>query len=231
MRKLDRKRPFGKISPPYQQENFDRAAFYEQDGRFFDQHDREIVPGIPLAEQLAKVDAAAGTESRHPLDHDGDGRPGGSLPAGPVDSAMTPAELLRQADEMPWAQFRKQAKLIFGPTCPASKEDIKRALQEAIAGMQTREKVRMERALDAPAAKKAEPPQAKPAAQAAPQDKAATGVDLAAWGRGKQEYLFGDIRKAIRAQYNRVVTERRDALDLLIEQGVITAESARRDIV
>ncbi len=242
MRKLDRSRPFGRVTPPYDGEGaFDRNAFFTQDGVFFDQHDREIVPGLPMAQIVpyapgpvtrdntpppATVPAegagpgdagGSGGGGRHPLDHDGDGRPGGSLPAGPLDAAMSPADLLRQADTLSWPQFRKQAKAIFGPDCPAHKDAIKAALIE---------KVNAE-ASAAPAPKPAAP--TPPAPAPAPQGKA-TGVDLAAWGRGRQEYLFGDIRKAIRAQYGKVVTERHDAVDFLIEQGVITAESARKDV-
>lgn len=232
MRKLDRSRAFGKITPPYQADDFDRPAFYEQGGALFDQHDREIVPGQPLQQIVphapGPVTKESDPEPRHPLDHDGDGHPGGSLPAGPVDPAMSPAELLSQADTLPWAQFRKQAKAIFGPNCPANKEAIRIALEEAVAGYEERERVRKARAIDTAPHEAAQVPAPPPPAPA-PQGKA-SGVDLAAWGRGQKEYLFGDIRKAIRAQYGRLVTERHDAVDLLIEQRVITAESARKDV-
>jgi len=46
--KLDRTRSFGKVTPYWQPPEFDRPAAFEQDGRFFDVHDREIVPGRPL---------------------------------------------------------------------------------------------------------------------------------------------------------------------------------------
>lgn len=230
MRKLDRAFAFGKITPPYQGDDFDRPAFYEQDGVFFDQHDREIVPGQPLPQivphaprPLTKQDEP----ERHPLDHDGDGRPGGSLPAGPVDPAMSPAELLASADTLPWPQFRKQAKAIFGPDCPANKDAIKIALEEAIAGYGASQQRRAERAAAQPQEPQAAP--TPPPAAPVPQGKG-TGIDLAAWGRGKTEYLFGDIRKEIRSRYGKVVTERHDAVDFLIEQGLITAESARKDV-
>ena len=45
--KLDRTRFFGKVSPYWQPPEFDRPAAFEQDGRFFDVHDCEIVPGQP----------------------------------------------------------------------------------------------------------------------------------------------------------------------------------------
>lgn len=226
MRKLDRSRAFGKITPPYDGDGeFDRPAFYNQDGVFFDQHDREIVPGQPLRQVVphAPGPVTADEEPRHPLDHDGDGHPGGSLPAGEV-KAMSPYDLLREADSMPWAQFRKQARAILGETCPGTKVDIKRALEEAIEGYEASRQRRAERAIETSEPKAAPAPQ-QPAKPGKP-----SGVDLAAWGRGRQEYLFGDIRKAIQSQYGKVVTERHDAVDFLIEQGLITAESARKDV-
>lgn len=227
MRKLDRARAFGKITPPYEADDFDRPAFYEQDGAFFDQHDREIVPGQPLQQIVphapGPVTKESDPEPRHPLDHDGDGHPGGSLPAGPVDPAMSPAELLASADTLPWPQFRKQAKAIFGPECPANKDAIKVALEQAIAGYEASQQRRAERAAAPQQEAAPTPPPAAPAGKS-------SGIDLAAWGRGKTEYLFGDIRKEIRSRYGKVVTERHDAVDFLIEQGLITAESARKDV-
>jgi hypothetical protein len=50
IRKLDRSRPFGNISPPYfgARGKEHRAAFFEQGGRLFDLEDREIIPGQAL---------------------------------------------------------------------------------------------------------------------------------------------------------------------------------------
>lgn len=56
------------------------------------------------------------------------------------------------------------------------------------------------------------------------------GVDLAAWGRGQKDYLFGEIRKAVRKGYHAQLTERRDVIDLLIAQRVIAAAEARKDV-
>lgn len=60
--------------------------------------------------------------------------------------------------------------------------------------------------------------------------KGSTRVDLEAWARGKKDYLIGDLRKAFKLKYNKVITERRDALDFLIEQRVVTPQEARKDI-
>jgi len=213
MRKLDRSRHFGKISPPYHREDFDRPAFYEQDGIFFDQHDREIIPGQPL-QQIVPHEPGQVTKDEDEK---------------PAEQQMTPGELLRRADTRPWAHFRKEARRILGPSCPASKEEIKVALQNAIAEYQARMEARRTRAANPAPQQPVQRPAQQPSAPAV-QQAGSTGVDLAAWARGQREYLFGDIRKAFREQYHKVVTERRDALDFLIEQGVITAEEARQDI-
>jgi hypothetical protein len=71
-----------------------------------------------------------------------------------------------------------------------------------------------------------------PAAESAPAPAVAgTGLDLAAWGRGQKDYLPPELFKAIRAKYNVQLSQRRDALDLLIKEKVITAAEARKDIV
>jgi hypothetical protein len=56
-------------------------------------------------------------------------------------------------------------------------------------------------------------------------------VDLLAWARGQKEYLWGEVRKAIKAEFGRNVSERDDAVEFLIAQGKITANEARRDVL
>jgi hypothetical protein len=58
-----------------------------------------------------------------------------------------------------------------------------------------------------------------------------TGVDLAAWGRGQKEYLWGEVRKAIKSEFGRNVSERDDAVEFLIGEGIITSEEAREDVI
>lgn len=77
--------------------------------------------------------------------------------------------------------------------------------------------------------KKAAEPAAAPAAPAAPAP--APSLDLAAWARGQKDYLPPELFKAIRAKYNVQLSQRRDAIDLLIKEGVVTAAEARKDIV
>lgn len=222
MQKLDRSRDFGVIAPPYQEEDFDRPAYYEQGGRFYDAHDRLIEPGKALEEAEEGTHGAADRDAAE---------------------GLSPSDLVLQAEVIPWGAFRKRAKEILGVTCPASKAEMLVALREAIKHYESRKQAR--RTTPAPAA---EPPKsngltwngltgqdgepnltAKPAQPPAPPAKSGE-VDLAAWGRGQKEYIFGEVRKTIRAKYSTSVTERRDAVDLLIAEKVITAAEARKDI-
>ena len=203
MNRLDRSKEFGKITPPWQDDSFDRPAYYEQGGRLYDAHDRLIEPGKPVSGPDPVPVAIAEPE--------------------PDNELMPAATLLAQADSMAWAKFRSEAKKILGTTCPAGKEDIKRALADAVAAVEAK----LERS--------------KPKSASSPGltwdgvtggSEAAKGgaVDLAAWAMGKREYLFGEVQKAIRTAYHKQVTERRDAVDFLVEQKVIAAASARRDV-
>jgi hypothetical protein len=74
-------------------------------------------------------------------------------------------------------------------------------------------------------------PAKKPAdAPAAAAPAAGTGIDLAAWARGQKDYLPPELFKAIRGKYNVQLSQRRDAIELLIKEGVVTAAEARKDI-
>jgi hypothetical protein len=65
-------------------------------------------------------------------------------------------------------------------------------------------------------------------------------LDLAAWGRGEQNYAFDEVKKAIddwtfdkvRSLADRVVAieDPRDALEYLIDEGVIDEDEARTDV-
>ena len=214
MLKLDRSRDFGKITPAWQPDDCDRPAFYEQDNRLYDAHDRLIEPGKPLPVQVVPEVTSEGDRAKGP--------------------AMSPAELIRQADTLPWPQFHKGAKAILGKLCPPGKPAIVLALQEALTAYEARVAKRSSGAAkgmtwDGMVGGPGEPPTAEPAP--GPVAKANGGVDLAAWGRGQKDYLFGEVQKAIRTTLHRQVTERRDAVDFLIEAGVIQAAEARRDVM
>lgn len=199
--KLDRTKPFGKISGDlFVPDGCDRAARYEQGGKFFDVHDRLIEPGVKVS--------IVPTEDDGPAEDDAAG------------AGMSVAELLRQADSMHWRSLKKAAAVVLGPECPASKMQIIEALQAAQRGFDERagrrktvhvagEQITTER----------------------PSGLSKTGVDLAAWGRGQKEYLWGEVRKAIKTEFGRNVSERDDAVEFLIGEGILTSEEAREDVI
>jgi hypothetical protein len=70
---------------------------------------------------------------------------------------------------------------------------------------------------------------------------ASTGVDLAAWGRGEREYALSEVRVAIDeyilGEIDKIVDARfvpvkgrRDAVQFLIDEGIIAADEARDDV-
>jgi hypothetical protein len=185
MLRLNRSRPFGKVTPPLQDETMDRPAYYEQDGRLFDQFDCEIIPGRAHA---------AGAQR--------------AMPAG--DAPESAAALLAARETIPWPQFKRRARHLLGDRCPATKADIIAALQDAAA---------TQAATTVP-----QPPST--ANEAADADHT---IDLAAWGRGQKNYVFGEVRRAIRQRFSAVVNTTHDAVDLLIAQRIVTAQEARRD--
>lgn len=132
-------------------------------------------------------------------------------------TVMSVEELFVSADTIAYPVFHKHAKAILGEKCPSGKKAILAALADA------------KKAYDERKAKVAAPVVEEPD-PAAPAPAKASGVDLAAWGRGQKNYLFNEIQKAVRATYHAVLSERRDVLTLLIEQGVITAAEARKDV-
>lgn len=67
-------------------------------------------------------------------------------------------------------------------------------------------------------------------AEPPPSNGIVDGIDLAAWGRGQKEYLFAEVRKAVKKGYGAQIPERRDVVDFLIEQRVISAAQARKDV-
>lgn len=48
-------------------------------------------------------------------------------------------------------------------------------------------------------------------------------IDLGAWGRGEAKYLFDEVRRTIRDTLHRDVTNREDAIEILIEAGLLHA--------
>ena len=203
MSTLNRSQSYGKISPPYQPDEFDRPAYYEQAGKMFDAHGRLIVPGVALAEPAADA---------------GDNDPGGN------DGAIDVVALYEGADSMPWPVFRKKAREVLGETCPSDKAGIKVALGTAIEKFNER---KAKKAADLPETKSAGLTFSSLTGDA---EHTVGTVNLRAWGAGRQQYIFGEVAKAIRTKYHKQVSERRDAVDFLIEQGVVTKAEARKDV-
>jgi hypothetical protein len=61
-------------------------------------------------------------------------------------------------------------------------------------------------------------------------DDTTTDVDLAAWARNEVDYLTSELLEAIDGRFARVATSRREALDILLQEGLITAAEARQDV-
>lgn len=211
--RLNRDRPFGKVTPPSVEPGTDRAAFYAQDDKYFDVYDREIVPGVPapapsvpIVAAPAPAPVAVATETEAPA----------TAPAAPVVTPVLTkpkeksiAEVLAglESGALPWAAFRKEAKRILGAACPAAKDATIAAL----------------RAAQGNGGKPVEEPQQAPAPV---KTKSGTTIDLAGWGRNTEQYLFGDVRKAIQAKDAKVVSTVKDAIEHLIDTKVVTAQEA-----
>jgi hypothetical protein len=204
MQKLDRSRDFGVITPAYiDTDTMDRPAVTSQDGKLFDVYDNEIVSGVPGP---AVVDPPTNKDNPSPR----------RLPV---------SELIANAHTMPWAEFKRQAKAILGNTCPASKEQIITTLSKAQAEYDERKSRRigpplgdLSNTLEAGEEQSSAPP---------PVQQIGT-IDLSAWGRGQKQYLFADVRKAIRTRFSRSVTTVRDAIDALIDEEIVQANVARK---
>ena len=134
----------GKVTPTGwrgDNDEFDRAACYHYDGKFFDAHGIEIVPGKNLKR-------AAAPPPPPPVEEPDEGEEIEEQAAAPRNESevrsvappvtksapISPAELLERADSMAFAKFAAAAKSILGPTCPAGKQAIVAALRETIAG-------------------------------------------------------------------------------------------------
>jgi hypothetical protein len=229
MHKLNRTRPFGVYKgTPFIPPGGDRVAVYTQDDLMFDVNDRLIEPGVSLA--------AARARRRQVHEHD----------------AEAAAELIAAADKMAPALWKSMAKILLGAkNTPAKKADIMAALKEIVARHKAGASIEDDDAGEvAPAAKAPEvnghtaaplssiigaKPAAKPqpakAPPPSPQRKGDANVNLAAWGRGKENYPFHDIRTAIEAHLGVSVTDAPAALEALIDKGVIAFKDARADLL
>jgi hypothetical protein len=224
MRKLDRTRDFGTLKgEPFIPANGDRVAAYTQDDRFFDVNDKEIVPGLSLAE--ARVQRRQSDQRR-------------------IDAA---AEVLPELDKLKPDALKVVGKVLLGvKTCPSKTEDIIAAIRK-LAGSKAGASLD-EEAGKAPAAGKAQANGHKslqsmigakpaPAAKVRPTPpppqpkKNSTSVDLAAWARGQKEYGFHDIRQGIEGRLGVAVTDRAAALEALVDKGLVPFKEARTDLL
>lgn len=219
MLKLDRTKDFGTVSPPWMPDGCDRPAYYEQGGQLFDAHDVQIVKG---KKQIVPAVASESDRSNPP----------GVVEPEPGVPTISVEALMAQAQTMPWPAFKKHARSILGETCPNGKAAMLEALNKALGDYQERQARKKGMSWGA---LNGQPPEATTSVPAVAADSSYVvgAVDLAAWGRGQQEYLFSQVRKAIKARFNRVcqgARERKDAVDFLVEQKVIPAHEARRDV-
>lgn len=93
----------------------------------------DLAPGLVAARLIASSPEGGGSgRSRDPLDHDDDGKKGGSTPGQAGDAPMSVADLLAAAEVEPpmdWHTFRAEAKKFLGEDCPSKKDEIIDALK------------------------------------------------------------------------------------------------------
>lgn len=145
-------------------------------------------------------------------------------PKGEAAPALSVEDLINGADTLAYPVFHRGAKAILGDKCPSGKRAIVAALTDAKAVYDER---KAKHAAPAPAVAAVTAPESPPRTTTAPSK---AGIDLAAWGRGQRDYIFTEVQKAVRTTYHAQLSERRAVVEFLIEQGVITAAEARRDV-
>lgn len=193
-------KPFGKFSPPW------RGVFYEQNGRYYTKDHQEVdQDGRPIEVENGKSEDYGLPEPEQIKNGD----------AG--EGIMIPLDDLLEKVNMPFMAFKKAARAHLGDATPALKADIIAALKVKAAAAQK---------VPPP------PPNGAPAPSKASTTKetvASNGVDIVAWvdKRIAKQYLMGDVYKAIKLLYNKVVSNERDAVNFLIDEGVIAPEFAR----
>lgn len=57
---------------------------------------------------------------------------------------------------------------------------------------------------------------------AKPNAAEADDMNLVAWARGEAQYLFGNVREAIRKRYSQVVKDQRGAVECLLDEKAVT---------
>ncbi len=135
------------------------------------------------------------------------------------DTLPTAHELLINKDKMPFFKWKGHAKRILGPESPGNKDGLVEMLKSV-----RNNQVGMHRAPD-PAVENQTATEAEISKQDL--DPAQNGdVDIVGWAKGEKQYLMAQITKVIRARFHIQCTTMRDAIDFLIQQGVVTGEEA-----
>lgn len=178
-----------------------KGIFFEQNGRYYTKDHSEVdQDGKPV--ENGKTESVLDPKP-HSVKNGADGEP------------LIPISDLLERLNMPFMAFKKAARAHLGDKTPALKADIVTALKEKAA-----------------TAKEPPPPSkgAPAPSQASAKGKVASnGVDIVAWvdKRIGKQYLMGDVYKAIKELHNKVVGNERDAVNFLIDEGVVPAEFAR----
>jgi hypothetical protein len=203
---LNKNRPFGTISPGYNGASYEQVGtdgvtrYYNGEGYEVDVRTGKVVEG---PETAGAAKSAVATEDN-----------GKSV-------AERAREILEQKDKPPFAKFAlKAAALIGGDNPPSTKTEIVAALTTLA-----------EKPKPAPVEVQAVPDAAKSEATPKPVDEPIPlvgdeTVNLRAWGRGEQQYVFTDIAKAILQSYARNVTTRAGALEALMDVGLLSPDEA-----
>lgn len=195
-------KPYGKFCPPW------KGVAFEQDGHYYDsKHNEVTADGEPVLNgKIGVIEEETPAEAPvPPKSKNGDS---GELYIDITD--------LLERKNMPFMAFKKAARQHLGDSTPTLKADIIRALEAKAAAAQT----------PPPPPPNGGPTHNKenPKPHVAP-----NGVDLVAWmdKRVGKQYLMGDVFAAIQVLYHRKVSNERDAVNFLIDEGVVPAEYAR----
>ena len=233
---IDWGRPYGRVSPPIS------GACLEQFGRYFDSNGQEVhIPGMTNPQPVPQASPPAGP----PVPETQQPQATAIIPHAQV--GYSEADLILMADDaaVTFQFLRRHARDLLDD-CPAKKEDIVAALKDRIvaralatATYQPIEPQTLDPTMQSwagmnggsqqPTAPPAPPETAvppEPAAQESGGDDEGS-VDLKAWAEGRKDYLWGDVQKAIRDQHKRMVTEKHDAIEFLIGEGIVSAAAAR----
>ena len=113
------------------------------DGSYSRKGERLTMPGdaakwLLLGGQIKEIEEAGEPAAgpANPLDHDGDGRPGGSKPAGELPADIGAAALadLGERNAIDFATLRAGAQRFLGADTPSRKKDMIAALRALPAG-------------------------------------------------------------------------------------------------